>query len=188
MSFPFLACFAAYILVTRLMVAHLRGAPRDILFALLNVTVFFFVTSGHHYYLSLEYLPLVLMCYATMHRFADRGDWKPWLAFFTPIGVLIFVRYIFPAAYNAFHKPADPVTSYEVPEFLGISYLTFRNSHLVLQIRNGIVKKPGCWGYLGYSFFLPTAFVGPINPYSNFSRGLAATPPAFRGGRRRGCV
>jgi D-alanyl-lipoteichoic acid acyltransferase DltB (MBOAT superfamily) len=114
--------------------------------------------------------------------FAGRQDWKVWLAFLTPIGVLIVARYIFPPLYIAIKKPVlAPLQG--IPQFLGISYFAFRNSHLVLQVRNGVVKKPGFWGYIGYSFFLPTLFVGPINPYSNFRRGLDDCPPVIPLGR-----
>jgi D-alanyl-lipoteichoic acid acyltransferase DltB (MBOAT superfamily) len=124
----------------------------------------------------------VLISYAALRLFADKSGWIPWLAFFTPIGILILVRYFFIPAYTA-HQSVAYFIAYGSPQFLGISYLAFRNSHLVLQIRNGIVKKPGFWAYIGYSFFLPTMLVGPINPYSNYRLGLDEAPPAIPAGR-----
>lgn len=59
---------------------------------------------------------------------------------------------------------------------MGISYLAFRTSRLVLEIRNGSAKMPGLWEYLNFSFFLPTMSVGPINSYANYRRGFAETP------------
>jgi D-alanyl-lipoteichoic acid acyltransferase DltB (MBOAT superfamily) len=177
MSRLWVAAFAVFLLLARLIVIRLRGAPRNILFALLNAG-FFFVYFHPAEYVGAAYLVLVLLCYATLHLFAGSPGWKPWMAFFTPIAALIAIRYIFPPAYSYFTKPAA-LAQYGIPQFLGISYLAFRNSHLVLEVRNGVVKKPGFWAYLGYSFFFPTMFVGPINPYSNFSRGLADTPAAI---------
>jgi D-alanyl-lipoteichoic acid acyltransferase DltB (MBOAT superfamily) len=56
---------------------------------------------------------------------------------------------------------------------IGISYLAFRCSRLVLEIRNGVVKKPNFLEYFNFAFFLPTMPVGPINTYANFRRGFA---------------
>jgi hypothetical protein len=60
-----------------------------------------------------------------------------------------------------------------VPNMIGISYLAFRCSRLVLEVRNGVVKKPNFLEYLNFAFFLPTMPVGPINTYANFRRGFA---------------
>jgi hypothetical protein len=59
---------------------------------------------------------------------------------------------------------------------IGISYLAFRCSRLVLEIRNGVVQKPNLLEYLNFAFFLPTMPVGPINTYANFRRGFGAQP------------
>ena len=63
-----------------------------------------------------------------------------------------------------------------VPNMIGISYLAFRCSRLVLEIRNGTVKQPGFLEYVNFAFFLPTMSVGPINTYANFRRGFEAAP------------
>src|ERR1039458_5448895 len=55
---------------------------------------------------------------------------------------------------------------------VGLSYLAFRCSRLVLEVRNGVVKKPSFCEYLNFAFFLPTMPVGPINTYANFRRGF----------------
>ena len=60
-----------------------------------------------------------------------------------------------------------------VPNMVGISYLAFRCSRLVLEVRNGVAKKPNFLEYLNFAFFLPTMPVGPINTYANFRRGFA---------------
>jgi D-alanyl-lipoteichoic acid acyltransferase DltB (MBOAT superfamily) len=119
-----------------------------------------------------------------MHVFSKRNDWKPWIAFAAPILFLIVVRYVptrFWASFNPYlhlqliKNPAFTLA----PFFLGISYLAFRCSHLVLEVRNGVVKKPGFWEYLGFCFFVPTMTVGPINPYSNHRRGFAPDRPSI---------
>jgi D-alanyl-lipoteichoic acid acyltransferase DltB (MBOAT superfamily) len=173
--------FAGYVLSARLILFYFRGVIRDILFALLNIPPFFAVFHNQRF-AGLVYFLLVVFCYAALRLFSTGDGWRPWLAFFSPIAALIFARYIFPPAYVAFGR-LPVIALYGVPQLIGFSYLAFRNSHLVLEIRNGVVKRPGFWGYMGYSFFLPTMFVGPINPYSNFRRALSDTPPAIPVGR-----
>ena len=65
------------------------------------------------------------------------------------------------------------------PYFIGISYLAFRCSRLVLEVRNGTVKKPNFLEYLNFAFFLPTMPVGPINTYANYRRGFEARHMMF---------
>jgi D-alanyl-lipoteichoic acid acyltransferase DltB (MBOAT superfamily) len=43
----------------------------------------------------------------------------------------------------------------------------------VLEVRNGIVKKPNLVEYINFAFFFPTMQVGPINSYANYRRGFA---------------
>src|SRR5580693_4726315 len=73
------------------------------------------------------------------------------------------------------------------PALVGISYLSFRTSRVVLEVRDGSVRKPGFWEYVNFAFFLPTMPVGPINTYGNYRRGFEATPwevPVGRAGLR----
>jgi D-alanyl-lipoteichoic acid acyltransferase DltB (MBOAT superfamily) len=176
-----LFAFVAYVLAARFILARFRSVTRDILFALLNAPPFF-VVFFRHPPIAIIYFALVILCYAMFHLFAGDDGWKPWVAFSTPIAALIFARYIFPLIYVHFAQYWY-VVAVGMPQFFGISYLAFRNSYLVLQVRNGVVKKPGFWGYMAYSFFLPTMFVGPINPYSNFVSAFNETPPAIPIGR-----
>jgi D-alanyl-lipoteichoic acid acyltransferase DltB (MBOAT superfamily) len=62
---------------------------------------------------------------------------------------------------------------------VGLSYLAFRSSRLVLEVRNGSAPKPNFWQYLHFCFFLPTMPVGPINTYANYRRGFEAKPLDF---------
>jgi len=169
-----------YIVAGRLVVKWLRGAWRDSAFAVLNVGVLYWIFFHHAElrYLATfaAYLALVVFQYAMLRVFAPKGDWRPWLAFFTPILALVLVRYVPQSLYASESLPFGPF-------FVGISYLAFRCSHLVLEVRNGVVKMPGFFDYLSFSFFVPTMSVGPINPYSNFRRGFEGEPPVLPVGR-----
>lgn len=51
--------------------------------------------------------------------------------------------------------------------FYGISYMAFRLSYIVVEIRNGSTRMPSLSEYLGFAFFLPTFSLGPINTFRN---------------------
>ena len=195
---------ALYVLLARAAIQGLHGTVRESVFALLNVAGFYiFFIKGHNQFFTILfalYLAAVIVMYAVMRFCANRdgGGWRLWFAFLTPIAALIAVRYTPPDWYHGFleriHGSAviDPHL-YVAPYFLGISYLAFRCSYLVLEVRNGVVSKPGFWEYLGFAFFVPTMPVGPINTYSNYRRGFEENPPRDPIGRAAlrilvGCV
>ena len=182
--FSVLGCeIAGYILVGRLIVKYLRGGGRDFLFAILNLAALnrlFFADAvnkndPHPLPTFLAYLGLAVVCYAALRLWGQRTDRLAGLAFFTPIGWLLLIRYVPPSTY------AGPGMPYG-PYFIGISYLAFRCSYLVVEVRNGI-PRPGFFRYLGYCFFVPTMAVGPINPCQQYNRGFADAAPDLPVGR-----
>lgn len=56
-----------------------------------------------------------------------------------------------------------------LPELVGISYMTFRMSYFVIELNNNN-KKINILEYLSFLLFIPTLFIGPISPYSYFSK------------------
>jgi D-alanyl-lipoteichoic acid acyltransferase DltB (MBOAT superfamily) len=165
----------------------LNGGWREMLMTLLNlagVYVFFFkdndnALQGHGGSLLLaEYLGIVLFQYLALRFFSEAKGWLPWLAFFCPIAVLVILRYVpTPTLVDLLalvHKWTGRY--FAVPSGIGLSYMAFRCSRLVLEVRNGSVKKPGLWQYLNFAFFLPTMSVGPINTYANHRLGFEAAP------------
>jgi D-alanyl-lipoteichoic acid acyltransferase DltB (MBOAT superfamily) len=183
-----IAKLLAYVLAARMALLCLKGTYREAAFALVNVigyyAFFVFGTEGGHGLRWWGYIPVVLFLYAAMNLYSTRQDWTSWLAFFAPIFVLVILRYT-PVAWYA-HFSAQMQTALRnnsdfsiAVDFIGISYLAFRCSYLVLQVRNGAVKKPGFWEYIGFCFFVPTMAVGPINHYSNYRRGFETDAPSF---------
>jgi D-alanyl-lipoteichoic acid acyltransferase DltB (MBOAT superfamily) len=176
-----------YILAARLTLGRLRGRARDVVFTLLNVAGylgFFVIGRNPAFVWALKlYVPIVLVMYLTMALFSEAKDGRMWIAFLTPIFALILIRYVPARFYFRLLGVPDatwPVVPPEAisPYFLGISYLAFRCSRLVLEVRNGAVPKPGFWPYIGFCFFVPTMSVGPINTYANYSRGVERAEPA----------
>lgn len=171
----FMAGLLAYVVASRFTLRLLSGGGRELVFAALNlagVYGFLFYGSNEHFALRFGmYVGLVTGMYLLLWWFAARrGSW-PWLAFFGPIAALIIIRYV-PVSFYVALSHALGISCRGIPNMVGLSYLAFRCSRLVLEVRNGVVQKPGFLEYLNFAFFLPTMPVGPINSYANFRRGF----------------
>jgi D-alanyl-lipoteichoic acid acyltransferase DltB (MBOAT superfamily) len=175
---PFIELFI-YIVASRLVMRCMKGSGREIAFAGLNLSAVYlllFYGNQSHYTLRFAvYIVLIVVQYLMLLVFANKEGWFPWLAFFTPIVALILFHYI-PAVIYIQIGHAFGLGWQGTPDMIGISYLAFRASRLVLEVRNGAVKKPGFWDYLNFCFFLPTMPVGPINTYANYRLGFEAVP------------
>lgn len=185
----YLGGLVCYLLASRLALRHLAGGLREAVLAGLNLGgLFYFLLAQNHGYslASAEvgfavYLLVVLAQYLLLRRFGGAGGNWPWLAFFAPIAAMALARYVPLTWYNALARPLG--RHFEVNPgalLVGISYLAFRCSRLVVEIQNGQVKPPAFCEYLNFCFFVPTMSVGPINTYANFRRGFAeplAVPP-----------
>jgi D-alanyl-lipoteichoic acid acyltransferase DltB (MBOAT superfamily) len=181
-----------YGFTARFAILRLDGLWREVAFAVLNVIgIYWFFFRGQDrlgLLIFSAYLALALLQYLMLLVFSEKPNGLAWFAFFTPIAALIVIRYVpascFSGLINSLWMSArtDPDFKF-APHFVGISYLAFRCSRLVLEVRNGVVKKPNVWEYLGFCFFLPTMFVGPINSYSNYRRGFAVARPEIPCGR-----
>ena len=130
-----LAGLLAYIIAGRTVMRRLTGGVRETALAVFNVTgVFFFLFYGNkeHYALRFGiYVALIAGLYLAVWLFAEkRGGW-PWLAFFAPIAALIVVRYVPASAYVALGQALGK-SWHGAPNMVGISYLAFRCSRLVL--------------------------------------------------------
>jgi membrane protein involved in D-alanine export len=185
---PRMALFGAivYVVLGRWLVGH-RIIGRAAAFALLNLAAvyfFFFWAQRHTPLFNLVfavYLGFVSVQYVALNCWSQRSDWVPWVAFLMPVGLLVIVRYAPLVEFAGFfhaplldwprRNPAIPLSAV----FFGVSYLAFRTSHLVLEVRNGVVPMPGFWEYLGFAFFAPTMSVGPISPYSQHRRAFTET-------------
>jgi D-alanyl-lipoteichoic acid acyltransferase DltB (MBOAT superfamily) len=159
--------------------------------ALRSHRFFFWHSESHRAVLFslpfLAYLALATFQYLALRRWGSRPGARPWLAFLLPIGFLIAVRYTpFATLASMISQPLGDLLQRN-PQlspnwvFVGISYLAFRTSYLVLEVRNGVVPQPNLWQYLGFAFFAPTMSVGPINRYSEhriaFQEGRAPNIP-----------
>lgn len=120
----------------------------------------------------LLYLGTVVFHFLLTRAFATRSGWIPWGAFLFPIAIMLLVKYV-PAVSAPFQHQLQFIGKQYVAEFfIGISYMAFRLSHLVLEVRNGVVPPPTLSEYLSFALFVPTLAIGPISPYSVFRQSL----------------
>jgi D-alanyl-lipoteichoic acid acyltransferase DltB (MBOAT superfamily) len=118
------------------------------------------------------YVLTVVLHYVLMRAFARKRGWIPWTAFLFPIVVMMVVKYV-PGISEPFQQPLAIIGKRHVAEFfIGVSYMAFRLSHLVMEVRNEIVPAPTLWEHLCFAFFVPTLAVGPISRYSIFRKSL----------------
>ena len=177
---------AAYVAVGRWLVAH-PSRWRDPAFAALNVAavyLFFFYGKDPRFVLLFNllfaaYVAVVSAQYLALRLWAQRPGKLPWLAFFAPIAFLVAVRWAPLLQLASLFGGRLREVLLRHPEFtpswvfVGVSYLAFRTSHLVLEVRNGVVARPSLAQYLAFAFFAPTLSVGPISPYSLHARAFS---------------
>ena len=182
----FILLATLYLAACRLTLSRLRGVWRELIFTTLNVVGYywFFVYGRNDHrtlILTIVYLLIVLLQYFALLAFSESKKWRPWIAFFVPLMVLFVVKYVpvsfYAACSGSLHNRLlkEPDFTF-APYFIGLSYLAFRTSRLVLEIRNGLVQRPSFLEYLGFCFFVPTMPVGPINTYANYRRGFETVP------------
>ncbi len=196
MSFETILLAAGIYVVLGRWIVGLRNRGRDPLFAVLNLaaTYFFFYAGNTRFRLLfflcfLVYVGVIAIQFLAMWRLSRRRDWVPWIAFWIPIAVLVFVRCVSVEHFSSlFHSGIRAVLERH-PEinlnilFFGVSYMSFRTSYLVLEVRNGAVPRPNFWQYVGFAFFAPTMSVGPINTYSLHHRAFRGTDASPHTGR-----
>lgn len=61
--------------------------------------------------------------------------------------------------------------------FLGISYLTFRTTGTIIEIRDGLIKEVKFLDFILYILFFPTLASGPIDRYRRFVEDLSKPIP-----------
>ena len=100
-----------------------------------------------------------------------------------PLALLAIIKYL-PPEWNPLQSALHGFPSKHAAEFfLGISYMSFRLTHMVYEIRNGAADWPTFWEFLSFAFFVPTFSIGPINPFSRFQKSLASSVPVATAGR-----
>lgn len=189
---PLLLPFLVYPIVTAL-VLRLRGRTMWRAFAVSN-TLFALAATGatlvpldslrRTFWINfvafggpmfLLYVLFVLTNYVLLSK--TRTSLAPFLF---PIVFLILVKY-FPPVDTPFLGLLSHFGVRHLWVFLiGISYSSFRLTHLVSEVRNGVISMPSLSEYVAFAFFVPVMFVGPITPYSLFRKSFEEPSPPRR--------
>lgn len=185
-SFPIVIfTLCGYVLAARAALSLEDNRKRSLFFALVNIAAFIWLTLLARYsqwvdepiislgtsavithvVLVAAYVMTVVFAFVLLRLFAKRGSWLPWLAFAFPILPLVAFRY-FPFIWEPLIEQVSWQPWMIAATFIGLSYMAFRLSYLVIEVRNGLVQMPTLSEYLGFAFFLPTIVIGPISPYS----------------------
>lgn len=107
------------------------------------------------------YVAAVVLSWGLLRWYAaTRRELAYAAAFLVPVGLLVT------------QKAAD------LAGFLGASYVAFRVSYLAFEVRNGKAVAPSLVQHVGFSFFTPTIFVGPISPYERFATRVTVDGPS----------
>ncbi|QQS41676.1 MAG: hypothetical protein IPM63_01655 [Acidobacteriota bacterium] len=187
----FILLLAGYVILTRIALRIRSDKVRLPLFAIFNIAFVALLSLQTRYHdwepepiLSLGqgavvrhlaligfYVLIVAAGYFLMRALANKAGMLPWIAFSYPILVLILFKYFY-FAWEPFVERLGWDDWVLAATIIGLSYMAFRLSFLVLEVRNEIVEMPSLSGYLGFAFFLPTMIVGPINPFSVHKRSL----------------
>lgn len=187
----FILPLLVYVLSARFVLTLENRKLRSVLFALVNIGTFIWITlltKYHEWYAAtifslgseavirhisiiLFYVLAIAAGYFLMRALAKSEGFLPWIAFFYPILLLVLFKYL-----RIYWDPLLDRINWDdwvvAATIIGLSYMAFRLSYLVLEVRNGVVQMPTLSEYLGFAFFLPTMLVGPINPYSTHQRSI----------------
>ncbi len=160
-----------YAFVSHSLMRYSAERIRKILFAALNVIVIagyefaIGINKGGSYFNSFISVFLYILTIAGFYVLTRSLVFKKvwWMAAFAPIIVLALSRY---AGFLFFGL---------LDSWIGLSYMAFRLSQLVVIVRNEVTPMPDVFEYFGFAFFAPTAFVGPISSYSTFHACFSQT-------------
>ena len=167
----FLLAAVFYVAAGRLLKLS-QDASRDWILVALNLgfllAIFFwsaFDASSLRWYLRLRNSSVSALLFLTIAglQYSLLCRYKYSYAFWLPIGVLIFVK--IPALIHSLGITDVPLVRIGVP-LLGISYLTFKLSYSAVELKYGKAMLPSFPRFLNYALFIPTLFIGPINPLS----------------------
>ena len=190
-SLPFWAALAAVVVVARLLAARPRA--RDLFLVLASSAMLLAIPQ-----FGARDLLLVLAFSAVSYAFCRAlagldpvRDRSRRLGLAT-LGVLAILGFLSFFKYQSLQdlllgRSGRPVRVADHLSLLGISYLSFKAIHAVLEAYQGTLARLDALRFLNYMTFFPAFISGPINRYQHFAAPEAARPwqaDLKAGGRR----
>ncbi|MBN7276827.1 D-alanyl-lipoteichoic acid biosynthesis protein DltB [Lactobacillus acetotolerans] len=116
-------------------------------------------------YLIIEFA--ITFCYLHYRKVGKNKTWVFCLAVILAIIPLALVKI----------QTAFPQTQvHGLLGFLGISYITFKTVQVIMEVRDGAIKKVDPGTYLRFLLFFPTISSGPIDRYRRFKKDFDNAP------------
>ncbi len=119
---------------------------------------------------------VVMLAYAAVRR---RGNsrWLYYLAVGLALTPLALVKFypLLTGQQQVFGLASSPTQALLAPGladaigFVGMSYVTFRAVDVIINLRDGLIDRPGVGLYLAFLLFFPTLSAGPIDRIHRFS-------------------
>ena len=118
----------------------------------------------------------VLIKYYLSYRQNETKNNRAYVFYLSIIGSLlplILVKLI-PSQTTGLASSLDPMNSisYSTLGFLGISYVTFRITGTLIEIRDGLIKEVNLGDFISFVLFFPCLASGPIDRYRRFLADL----------------
>ncbi len=154
-----IAAFIIYLIVAHFIVTILPkpSTTKDVLLAITNslfvIPIFFYVDQKIQLEGLATLVGIIMISYFAA-SLLQRKSYYFYIAILAPIVILVLSKL------NA------------LPGFLGLSYLAFRLSYLVFEIKSERIEFPSFVRYAHYAVFPPIFLIGPISPYQLYSESL----------------
>jgi len=141
-----------------------------IAFLLINLTFVLYIMCELHIsnrtglkYL-LFYLFIFYIQYYLLSTFIFKKNYIAFIPILFPIFILFCAKFF-------------PLTGYlKFFVLIGISYISFKATHLTILVRNKIIALPNLTEFYCYVLYAPTLFIGPINSAKDFFETLLQPP------------
>src|SRR5262245_12735895 len=168
MSWQFLLFAAAAVV----MIPALRGWPKTALFLAMNVA---FVAT--YWVRSAMVLggAFCLLGYVCARWTSTRGVWWTAGAVAVMTGIFIYLR-----GYGITFLGAGAPTPVAVIGIAGLSFLSFKMLHVIVDAGAGTIEPLPLGRYLNYCLNFTTLLMGPIQRYQDFDKQWTGETPAIR--------
>ncbi|WP_302582854.1 D-alanyl-lipoteichoic acid biosynthesis protein DltB [Lactobacillus intestinalis] len=140
--------------------------------AIFSLVFLFLIFDGSHWQQGINLLVYLVYEFAITffyqnYRQKENKTWVFYLAVILAIIPLSIVKVL-----TAFPVKSIPF----VIGFLGISYITFKNVQVIMEMRDGAIKKVDPLTYARFLLFFPTISSGPIDRYRRFKKDFDKAP------------
>ncbi|WP_239256921.1 D-alanyl-lipoteichoic acid biosynthesis protein DltB [Listeria ilorinensis] len=159
-----------FLFLAPIIIAGLMGKRLPVYNAFVTLVFIYLMFSGNVYQgvafiLFIFWQLIVVRLYFNYRRIQNKNHGGIFtLAVFASILPLILVK-------------VEPFLAHHVSlfGFLGISYLTFKSTTMVMEIRDGLIKEYQSFEFVNFLLFFPTLSSGPIDRFRRFKKDMDKT-------------